>query len=145
MSWKTIEEVKYIVIHCAATPPSQDVGVEEIRMWHLRRGWFDVGYHWIIKRDGTIEDGRPHDRPGAHARGFNHISLGICLVGGVDESNNPEDNFTDDQWDALAGLVKGLKVGNPDAEVLGHRDLPNVNKACPSFDARAWYANIEES
>jgi len=145
MSWKTIEEVRYIVIHCAATKPSQDVGVEEIRLWHLRRGWFDVGYHWIIRRDGTIEDGRPHDRPGAHARGVNHISLGICLVGGVAENGEPENNFTDDQWDALAGLVKGLKVGNPDAEVLGHRDLPNVNKACPSFDVREWYAKIEEN
>lgn len=140
MSWKQIEEVKYIVIHAADTPADMDIGVEEIRLWHLRRGWFDVGYHWIIRRDGTIEDGRPHDRPGAHARGFNHISLGICLVGGKDG----EDNFTDDQWDALAGLVKGLKVGNPGAEVLGHRDLPNVNKLCPCFDARAWWATIEE-
>ena len=145
MSWKTIEEVRYIVIHCAATKPAMDVGVEEIRSWHLRRGWFDVGYHWIIRRDGTVEDGRPHDRPGAHARGVNHISLGICLVGGVAENGEPENNFTDDQWDALAGLVKGLKVAHPDAEVLGHRDLPNVNKACPSFDVREWYAKIEEN
>jgi N-acetyl-anhydromuramyl-L-alanine amidase AmpD len=144
MSWKPIQEVKYIVIHCAATPPSMDVGVEEIRLWHLRRGWFDIGYHYVIRRDGTIEDGRPTDRPGAHARGFNHLSLGICLVGGVDEHNNPENNFTDDQFDALAGLVKGLKVGEPDAEVLGHNQLPNVNKACPSFDARAWWAETEE-
>lgn len=144
MSWKKLQEVRYIVIHCAATKPDQDVGVDDIRTWHLRRGWFDVGYHWVIRRDGTIEDGRPNDRPGAHARGFNHISLGICLVGGVAEDGEPEDNFTDDQWDALAGLVKGLKVGRPDAEVLGHRDLPNVNKACPSFDARAWWINVEE-
>ena len=139
MSWKTIEEVKYIVIHCADTPASMDVGVEEIRQWHLKRGWFDVGYHWVIRRDGTIETGRPSDRPGAHARGFNHISLGICLVGG-----KGGDNFTDDQWDALAGLVIGLKQAHPAAEVLGHRDLPNVNKQCPSFDAKAWWANIEE-
>lgn len=141
MSWKTIEEVKYIVIHCADTPSDMDIGVEEIRMWHLRRGWFDVGYQWVIRRDGTIETGRPSDRPGAHARGFNHISLGICLVGGKDGENN----FTDDQFDALAGLVTGLKQAHPGAEVLGHRDLPNVNKLCPSFDARAWWANVEEN
>jgi hypothetical protein len=140
MSWKKIQEVKFIVIHCADTPASMDIGVEEIRMWHLRRGWFDVGYQFIVRRDGTIEDGRPVDRPGAHARGFNHISLGICLVGGKDG----EDNFTEDQRDALAGLVKGLKVAHPDAEVLGHRDLPNVNKLCPAFDARAWWAEQEE-
>lgn len=143
MSWKQIEEVRYIAIHCAATKPSQDVGVEDIRSWHLRRGWFDVGYHWIIKRDGTVQDGRPHDRPGAHVRGYNHISLGICLVGGVAENGEPEDNFTDDQWDALAGLVKGLKVAHPDAIVQGHRDFPNVNKACPSFDVGTWLLREE--
>lgn len=109
-------------------------------MWHLRRGFFDVGYQYVVRRDGTIEDGRPVDRPGAHARGFNHISIGICLVGGKDGV----DNFTDDQWDALGGLVKGLKVAYPDAEVLGHRDLPNVNKLCPGFDAREWYKELEE-
>lgn len=136
MSWKEIKEVKYIVIHCADTPSHMDIGVEEIRKWHLQRGWFDVGYHWVIRRDGTIEDGRPADRPGAHARGFNQQSLGICLVG--------RDEFTDDQFDALAGLVKGLKVGRPETEVLGHRDLPNVNKTCPGFDAKAWWATQEE-
>jgi N-acetyl-anhydromuramyl-L-alanine amidase AmpD len=136
--WKVIEEVKYIVLHCAETPATMDIGVAEIRQWHLKRGWFDIGYHYVIRRDGTIETGRPTDRPGAHARGFNHISLGICLVGG-----KGDDEFTDDQWDALAGLVIGLKQAHPDAMVLGHRDLPNVNKTCPNFDAREWYKGIE--
>ena len=140
MSWKKIKEVKFIVIHCAATEADPEIDAQTIRMWHLRRGWFDIGYHYVIKTDGTIEDGRPTDRPGAHARGFNHISLGICMVGGI----KGENNFTDDQWDALAGLVKGLKVAYPDAEVLGHRDLPNVNKLCPSFEAREWWAQVEE-
>jgi N-acetyl-anhydromuramyl-L-alanine amidase AmpD len=137
MSWKKLQEVKFIVLHCADTPADMDIGAEEIRMWHLRRGWFDIGYHYVIRRDGTIEYGRPTDRPGAHARGFNHISLGICLVGG-----KGGDNFTDDQWDALAGLVIGLKQAHPAADVLGHRDLPNVNKSCPNFDARTWYEGI---
>lgn len=141
MSWKPIKEVKYIVLHASDTPAEMDVGVEEIRMWHLRRGWFDVGYHYIVRRDGTIENGRPTDRPGAHARGFNDVSLGICMVGGKDGENN----YTDDQWDAVAGLVTGLKVAHPDSEVLGHRDLPNVNKLCPCFDAREWWAQVEEN
>jgi N-acetyl-anhydromuramyl-L-alanine amidase AmpD len=138
MSWKKLQEVRYIVIHCADTPPDMDIGAEEIRMWHLKRGWLDIGYHWVIRRDGTIEDGRPSDRPGAHARGYNHISFGICLVGG-----KGGDNFTDAQWDALAGLVIGLKVGHPEREVLGHRDLPYVQKACPQFDAKDWWSKVE--
>ncbi len=141
MSWKPIQEVRYIVIHAADTPDDMDIGIEEIRQWHLQRGFFDVGYHFVVRRDGEIETGRPTDRPGAHARGFNHLSLGICMVGG----RHGEDNYTDDQWDALAGLVMGLKVAHPDAEVLGHRDLPNVNKQCPSFDAPAWWAQVEEN
>lgn len=167
MSWKKIQEVEYIVVHCAATPPEVEAGVNAIRTEHLRKGWFDVGYHFVVRRDGTIETGRPTDRPGAHARGFNHKSLGICLEGGVDGSNAPKsalkslrkwlewytknyskapavDNFTDDQYDALAGLVTGLKVAHPDATVLGHRDLPNVNKGCPSFNAIDWWAKVEE-
>lgn len=140
MSWKQIQEVRYLVVHCAATEADPDLGVDDIRMWHLRRGWFDVGYHFVIRTDGTIENGRPTDRPGAHARGFNHLSLGICLIGGKEG----EYNFTDDQMDALSGLLRGLKVAHPDAEVLGHRDLPNVNKLCPSFDAREWWAEQEE-
>lgn len=140
MSFKKLEEVRYIVIHAADTPASMDIGVEEIRKWHLQRGFTDIGYHWVVRRDGTIETGRPFDVWGAHARGFNHISLGICLVGGKDGENN----FTDDQWDALAGLVKGLRVAHPRSKILGHRDLPNVNKQCPCFDAQAWFASIEE-
>lgn len=157
MTWKPIRSVDYIVVHCAATRPDMDIGAAEIRRLHLKRGWLDIGYHYVIRRDGTIEYGRETNVPGAHARGYNHLSLGICLVGGVSQagpkkkltvdewfswysknyaSAPAQDNFTDDQYDALWGLIKGLKVAYPDAEVLGHRDLPNVNKACPSFDVR---------
>jgi N-acetylmuramoyl-L-alanine amidase len=143
MTWKKLKAVDYIVVHCSATKEDQDIGVEEIRRWHRQRGWLDVGYHYVIRRDGTVETGRPNDVPGAHARGFNHLSLGLCLVGGVEsDGKTPEMNFTHLQWDALAELVNDLKVKHPDAEVLGHRDLPNVNKACPSFDVRAWYETI---
>ena len=141
MNWKKLKAVNYIVIHGAATKEDQDIGVEEIRRWHRQRGWLDVGYHYVIRRDGTIETGRPNDAPGAHARGFNHISLGICLVGGVDGSNNPESNYTHAQWESLEALTRDLLVKHPDATVLGHRDLPKVNKACPSFDAVAWWAS----
>ena len=77
--------------------------------------------------------------PGAHARGFNHRSLGLCLVGGVGEDGKAENNFTDEQFFSLKHRIHLLRVDHPDAVILGHRDLPNVSKACPSFDAMAWW------
>lgn len=140
MNWKPLKSVDYLVVHCAATKAGMDIGVEEIRRWHRQRGWLDVGYHKIIRRDGTIEDGRPMTAPGAHARGFNHISLGICLVGGLAaDGKSPENNFTDVQMDVLRELLSDLLKIYPEARIVGHRDLPKVNKACPSFDVREWY------
>ncbi len=103
----------------------------------------DIGYHKVIRRDGTIENGRELTTPGAHARGFNHVSWGICLVGGVESDNKtPEANYTHAQWEALLWLVNDMKKEVPSAEVLGHRDLPNVNKGCPSFDVREWWKQM---
>lgn len=139
--WKQIREVQYLVVHCSATPEDMDIGAQEIKMWHLQRGWLDIGYHYVIRRNGNIEPGRLESVPGAHARGYNHISLGICLVGGVEsDGKTPEANFTHAQWDALEVMLKQLASDYPDAEILGHRDLPNVNKACPSFDVREWWS-----
>lgn len=143
MKWKKLKAVDYIVIHCSATKEDQDIGLEEIRRWHRQRGWLDVGYHYIIRRDGEVQTGRPHDVPGAHARGFNHISLGICLVGGVEsDGKTPEMNYTHFQWKELERLVRDLKRLHPDAKVIGHRDLPNVNKACPCFDVGDWWLDL---
>ncbi|MGL5965359.1 MAG: N-acetylmuramoyl-L-alanine amidase, partial [Fusobacteriaceae bacterium] len=75
----------HIVIHCSATKPTMDIGVRDIRMWHKQQGWLDVGYHFIIKRDGTIEEGRPVDVVGSHVKNHNSNSVGVCLVGGVDD------------------------------------------------------------
>lgn len=146
MSWKPIKSVDYLVIHCAATKADQDIGHKEIKQWHQERGWFDIGYHYVIRRNGNVEKGRPDDRPGAHARGYNHISLGICLVGGVAaDGRTSEDNFTDEQWNSLSALIAGLRSEYPDAEILGHRDLPNVNKGCPSFEVADWLKREEEN
>lgn len=141
IKWKPIKSHDFLIIHCAATPPSMDVGVHEIRQWHMAKGWFDIGYHYVIRRNGTIEKGRPENRPGAHVRGANEVSLGICLVGGVSEDNHKiaEDNFTDHQMRSLRDLIVELKSRYPDAGVIGHRDVPGVTKACPSFDVLAWY------
>lgn len=132
--------VKYLAIHCSATSPAADIGLEEIDRWHRNRGFLKIGYHYVIRRDGTLEFGRPLDEVGAHTEGFNSESIGICLVGGVDSSKlqKPEDNFTDDQKESLRMLLLGLKKLFPNAVVQGHRDFPNVAKACPSFDVKSW-------
>lgn len=129
-----------IVIHCSATPPSHDIGRNEIGRWHIQRGFRAVGYHWIIRRDGTIEAGRREDLQGAHAVEVNARSVGVCLVGGVAERDRrtAEDNFTAPQWAALENLVADILSRYPDSRVLGHRDIPGVRKDCPCFDARDW-------
>ncbi|MFN4278323.1 MAG: N-acetylmuramoyl-L-alanine amidase [Ferrovibrio sp.] len=130
----------YIVIHCAATKPTMDIGAKEIERWHRERGFFKIGYHFVIRRDGTIETGRALEEAGAHAQGFNHKSIGICLVGGIGMDGKAENNFTAEQWESLRSLVVRMKAQYPNAEVLGHRDLPGVKKDCPSFDVRGWWS-----
>lgn len=124
----------YLVIHCSATPAKMDVDVKDIREWHKQRGFHDVGYHYIIKRDGTRQVGRTVEEIGAHVVGFNHKSVGVCLVGGMDDLNKkPQDNFTKAQWDCLYLTLQELHTLYPSAVIVGHRDL-NAGKACPSFD-----------
>ena len=89
------KKTDYLIIHCAATKPSMDIGVNEIRKWHLDRGWRDVGYHYMIRRNGEVELGRRNDDMGAHASGYNHNSIGVCLIGGMAEANSAENNFTE--------------------------------------------------
>lgn len=137
------KSTKFIVIHCSASRPSMDVGRKEIDAWHKARGFSGVGYHFIVRRDGTVEKGRPKMAIGAHAAGYNNNSLAVCWVGGVSEDMlGAEDNRTPKQKKALEKLVLDLHVEFPDARILGHRDLPNVNKACPSFDVAKWLKEI---
>lgn len=134
------KETKYIAVHCAATPAGMDIGVKEIDRWHRTKGFLKVGYHYVIRIDGTVELGRDEDEIGAHVQGYNAVSIGVCLVGGVDadDVSKAENNFTKAQFSTLRTLLERLQIQYPDAEVLGHRDFPDVAKACPSFDVRAW-------
>lgn len=134
-----MREINRIVVHCAATPPDMDIGAAEIREWHLDRGWNDIGYHAVIRRDGGVELGRPVEVMGAHAAGYNDDSIAVCLVGGVDEDGEADSNYTRHQWSALERIVGQWMAEYPNAEVCGHRDLPGVTKACPSFDAPQWW------
>lgn len=152
MNYKPITRVDFIAIHCSATPATSNVDAAEIRRWHRARGFKDIGYHYVIKRDGTVEKGRPDDQPGAHEPKINARSLAVCLVGGSPPVSSlaykqglGEDNYTAPQWVSLEKLVRSLTAKHPKAEVLGHRDVPGVRKACPSFDVRRWWARIQDA
>jgi N-acetylmuramoyl-L-alanine amidase len=133
-----LSAVRFITLHCSATRPNQVAGVREIRQWHRKRGFSDIGYHFVVRRDGTVERGRPLTQMGAHVQGWNEANIGICLEGGIDDDWKPANNFTRAQWRALKPLVVGLKAKAKRAKVVGHRDFPGVSKACPCFDAKAW-------
>lgn len=136
----------YIAVHCSATKPSQNVDEHEIAAWHKAKGWLDIGYNIVIPRNGMIQIGRPLDYSGAHVEGYNSRALGICLVGGIAETDgSPENNFTAKQFAALLVALRFCRLYAPGARIQGHRDFPNVAKACPSFDVRAWLAKTDRS
>lgn len=122
-----------IILHCTATPEGKDYTVEQIRQWHLERGFSDIGYHYVIYRDGSIHEGRPVGIVGAHCTGQNTCSIGVCYVGGEepDGSHRPKDTRTPQQRQALRSLVEQLQAEYPGATVHGHYEF--ANKACPSF------------
>lgn len=137
-----IEKVDFIAIHSSATKASQNITIEDVRRWHTEppRNWDDVGYHIFIRRDGTIEFGRPFDVRGAHVKGSNSNSLGVCLAGGLGDDGEPENNFEPVQFSSLTQVLDALNILFPGAKVRGHKDFPNTDTACPSFDVKAWLA-----
>ena len=133
----------YIAVHCSATKASADIGEAEIRKWHKDQDWSDIGYNVVIRRNGLIEIGRPIDYQGAHVAGYNEEAVGVCLVGGLDENGNADNNFTDEQFAALLVTLRFLKGYAPLARIQGHRDFPGVKKDCPCFDVRAWLSKTD--
>jgi N-acetylmuramoyl-L-alanine amidase len=157
--WKEVQlkvipklNMEFMIVHCSATPHHMDIGVKEIDEWHRSKGWFNgCGYHYVIRRDGTVETGpRLSDEgyhPGAHTKelGLNQRSIGICLVGGTVrkdkkkingwDDSRPLNNFNKAQFVALKELLTKLQAEFPRRlRILGHRDVPNVLKDCPCFD-----------
>ena len=138
------DKVKYIVVHCSYTPEKMDIGAQDIDRWHREKGWMMIGYHKVIRRNGTIEDGRPLDKQGAHVKGLNSQSVGVCLIGGMTANKKgPEINYTDEQYASLRELIDDLKENHfPKAKVRGHTDFDS-HKTCPNFDAGHWYETDE--
>lgn len=135
------DSIKYIAIHCSATEEGQDFSAEEINRWHRERGWSEIGYHFVIHADGHIEIGRDLDESGAHVKGYNSLSWGICYIGGL-RDGNPSDTRTDAQKASMRLLLHTLKLIARNAKIQGHRDFPNVHKECPCFDAKTEYQHI---
>ena len=134
------KKTELIVVHCAATKPSMDIGASEIKKWHVDdNGWDDIGYHYIIKRGGLVEVGRPEAFQGAHAPAVNSKSIGICLVGGMSEDGDAENNFTIEQFLSLKDLIKRLLMTNSNIqEIVGHYDIQDNKPNCPGFNLKEW-------
>lgn len=133
--------IKEIIVHCTATPEGRVETVESVRRMHIRNGWSDIGYHYLIGLNGERWNGRNVDLIGAHCENHNSYSIGVCYVGGVDARMRAKDTRTPKQKDALVALLKDLRRLYPKAKIYGHRDF-DKRKACPSFDALNEYKNI---
>ena len=130
-----MRRITEIIIHCSATPEGKDFTVEDIRRWHLARKFADIGYHYVIYRDGSVHKGRDENIAGAHCLGHNANSIGICYIGGVaKDGKTPKDTRTPQQKTALRQLVNQLKFYYPHATVHGHNEF--AAKACPSFNVQ---------
>ena len=133
--------IKELIVHCSATPEGKDYSVDTIRQWHLQRGFSDIGYHYVIYRDGSIHIGRDESIIGAHCTGHNTNSIGVCYIGGcASDGKTPKDTRTTEQKQSLVKLLKELKTKYPQASIHSHKDF--ANKACPSFDATKEYSSI---
>ena len=142
-----MREIKRIIIHCSATPEGRDVSAETIREWHLKRGWSDIGYHYVVDIEGCIHGGRPIDRAGAHVKGHNKDSIGICYVGGVEKERDEngkwvaKDTMTDAQEHAVRELIYAIRmVTDNEISLHGHNEFSA--KACPSFKVSEKFKDI---
>ena len=130
-----MRKITLIILHCSAVKPQQVSGFREIDRWHRQRGFKNgCGYHYIVRRDGSIENGRPLEMVGAHCQNHNQHSIGICYEGGLDANGKPADTRTDAQKTAIRQLIERLHKQFPKALVTGH-NVFNPMKACPCFDA----------
>ena len=135
-----MRQINKIIVHCSATPAGRNFSVDDIDAWHRERGFNGVGYHYIIYLDGTIATGRPEETIGAHCKGHNADSIGVCYIGGLDNKGRAKDTRTVEQRASLLVLLTLLKERYPGATIKSHRDF--AAKACPCFDATKEYASI---
>lgn len=140
-----MRKIDKLIVHCTATPEFKDFDVKDVRDWHVKgNGWSDIGYHFLIKIDGTVQEGRNMAKIGAHVAGHNKSSIGIAYVGGMDKNMEEWiDTRTDQQKDSIFNLLMDLKFQFPDAVVYGHNDFTD-KKVCPCFNAKKEYKEISQ-
>ena len=151
-----MRKIDSIIVHCSATKAGQDFTAADIDRWHRERGFNGIGYHYVIRLDGRLEKGREIDLPGAHCKGWNERSIGLCYIGGLDENGHPADTRTNAQKRVLYQVIMDLQREYTILQVLGHRDTsPDLNgdgviepyeyvKACPCFDVREFMKSGRE-
>ena len=138
--------INKIIVHCSATQEGKDLDAAEINKWHLKRGWDGIGYHYVVLLNGVIEYGRSIYKQGAHVKGENKGSIGICYIGGVESKRGSngewiaKDTRTPEQKESLLLLLKTLKKMHPEATIHGHNEF--AAKSCPCFDVKKEYCNI---
>ena len=149
-----MRKIDKVIIHCSATPEGRDYTVADIDRWHRERGFNEIGYHYVVYRDGSVHTGRDVAKIGAHCKGQNANSIGICYVGGLDAGGKAKDTRTEAQKRALRVLIAKLVKEYPIKEILGHRDTsPDTDgdgivephewtKMCPCFDAKKEYMEL---
>lgn len=131
--------IDLIVIHCSATREDRRYVLSQLDRDHRARGFHGIGYHFYITMEGRIYLTRSMDIPGAHARGYNYRSIGICYEGGLDPQGRPKDTRTPSQRESMRRLVDRLHYLYGKVRVMGHTEL-NPYKACPCFDVKAEFA-----
>ena len=138
-----MRKIDKLIVHCSATPEHKEFDVEDITDWHVNgNGWSDCGYHYVITIRGEIQEARPERKIGAHCKGHNRYSIGICYIGGMDRTMDKYiDTRTPEQKESLEQLLKDLKDKYPVATIYGHKDFTN-KKVCPCFDAKEEYKEI---
>lgn len=132
-----MREINRIILHCTATVEGLEFKASTIDLWHKKRGWSEIGYHYVLYADGTIATGRDIRKKGAHVKGHNYDSVGVAYVGGIDKNKTPKDTMTMQQEMAFLHLVNSLRVVFGDMSVHGHNEFSS--KACPSFDVQEKY------
>ena len=136
-----MRNINKIIVHCSATPEGRNFTVKQIDACHRQRGFNGIGYHFVIYLDGSVHVGRPLAKAGAHCKGYNAHSIGVCYIGGVaTDGKTPKDTRTDTQKASLVKLITELRQQFPNASVHGHREF--ANKACPCFDAHKEYNDL---
>ena len=137
-----MRKIDLIVIHCSATRAGKNYTAADIDRWHRERGFSMIGYHFVVLRNGTVETGRPLTQPGAHCKGHNSTSIGVCYIGGLSaDGTQPQDTRTPEQKTALTNLLTKLKERFPNATIRSHRDF--AKKDCPCFDATREYSKVK--